>query len=353
MKRLTVTLPGLSYDILIAPGLLLQAGEQIRAVCPQAGSLFVVTDTNVGPLYGEVVRQSLEAAGSRVVLHTVPAGEPSKNADQLSRLWEAMARAGLTRTDAVIALGGGMVGDLAGFAAATVLRGVDFIQIPTTLLAQVDSSVGGKVAIDLAAGKNLAGTFWQPKLVLMDPHTLTTLPNAVFADGMAEVLKYGCIADRDFFQFLAARPERNALMKDIDSILYTCCDRKRALVEQDERDTGERRLLNFGHTLGHAYEAAGYYETWTHGQAVAAGMVKAAELGERLGVTPSGVAGTIAAACAALGLPTRIDCGKADYTAAIGRDKKASGEDISLVLLTELGHAMTHKLPKEEVLALL
>ena len=353
MKRLTVTLPGHSYDILIAPGLLLQAGERIRAVCPQAGTLFVVTDTNVGPLYGEAVRQSLEAAGSRVVLHTVPAGERSKNADQLSRLWEAMAHAGLTRTDAVIALGGGVVGDLAGFAAATVLRGVDFVQIPTTLLAQVDSSVGGKVAIDLAAGKNLAGAFWQPKLVLMDPNTLTTLPNAVFADGMAEVLKYGCIADRDFFQFLAARPERNSLMKDIDSILYTCCDRKRALVEQDERDTGERRLLNFGHTLGHAYEAAGHYETWTHGQAVAAGMVKAAELGERRGMTPPGVAETIAAACTALGLPTYIDCGKADYATAIGRDKKASGEDISLVLLTELGHAVTHKLPKEEVLALL
>ena len=164
--------------------------------------------------------------------------------------------AGLTRTDAVAALGGGVVGDLAGFAAATILRGVDFVQIPTTLLAQVDSSVGGKVAVDLEHGKNLAGAFWQPRLVLMDPEVLDTLPLPVFMEGMAEVVKYGCIKDAAFFDFLAARPSRAELMAEMEHILYTCCAIKRSVVEQDERDTGERMLLNFGHTLGHAYELA-------------------------------------------------------------------------------------------------
>ncbi len=353
MKTLTVDLPGRAYDILIQRGLLDQAGARIRAILPRASRLFVVTDTNVLPLYHARVRDALREAGFQTQTCAVPAGEASKSAGQLSDLWERMMAFGLTRTDAVVALGGGVVGDLAGFAAATVLRGVDFVQIPTTLLAQVDSSVGGKVAIDLQAGKNLAGAFWQPKLVLMDPDTLDTLDDRTFADGMAEVLKYGCIFDRAFFDLLAGRPSRGALMADIESILYTCCDLKRSVVVRDERDTGERMLLNFGHTLGHAYELAGHYETWTHGQAVAAGMVLAARLGAELGVTPAEVPGQVEAAVAALGLPTRIDCTHADYAAAIGLDKKGAGEDITLILLEALGRAIPHKMPKAELLKLL
>ena len=353
MKTLTVDLPGRAYDILIQRGLLDQAGARIRAILPRASRLFVVTDTNVLPLYHARVRDALREAGFQTQACAVPAGEASKSAGQLSDLWERMMAFGLTRTDAVVALGGGVVGDLAGFAAATVLRGVDFVQIPTTLLAQVDSSVGGKVAIDLQAGKNLAGAFWQPKLVLMDPDTLDTLDDRTFADGMAEVLKYGCIFDRAFFDLLAGRPSRGALMADIESILYTCCDLKRSVVVRDERDTGERMLLNFGHTLGHAYELAGHYETWTHGQAVAAGMVLAARLGAELGVTPAEVPGQVEAAVAALGLPTRIDCTHADYAAAIGLDKKGAGEDITLILLEALGRAIPHKMPKAELLKLL
>lgn len=180
MKTLTVALPGREYDILIERGLLAQAGERCRAALPRAAKLAVVSDSNVVPLYGEALLQSLTAAGFEARLFTVPAGEHSKNAGQLSRLWEGFMSFGLTRTDAVVALGGGVVGDLAGFAAATILRGVDLVQIPTTLLAQVDSSVGGKVAIDLEAGKNLAGSFYQPKLVLMDPAALDTLSDATF-----------------------------------------------------------------------------------------------------------------------------------------------------------------------------
>ena len=350
MKTLTVSLPGRSYDILIERGLLGRAGEYCRKALPRADKLFVVTDSTVGPLYLKRLIPPLEAAGWETAICEIPAGEASKCAGELARLWECMMDFGLTRTDAVVALGGGVVGDLAGFAAATILRGVDFVQIPTTLLSQVDSSVGGKVAIDLDHGKNLAGAFWQPRLVLMDPDTLDTLPDATFADGMAEVIKYGCIFDRTFFDFLAQRPDRARLMEEIEHILYTCCDLKRKVVEEDERDTGNRMLLNFGHTLGHAYELAGHYETWTHGQAVAAGMVRAAGLGERLGVTPAGTAETIARTLALLGLPVEIPCSLADYTAAIDLDKKGAGAEIAVILLEELGRAVPHRMPKEALL---
>ena len=350
MKTLTVALPGREYDILIQRGLLDQAGAYCRKALPRASRLFVVTDSNVAPLYAHRLEQSLAAAGFSVTVHIVPAGEASKCAAQLTALWEAMMEAGLTRTDAVVALGGGVVGDLAGFAAATILRGVDFVQIPTTLLAQVDSSVGGKVAIDLEHGKNLAGAFWQPRLVLMDPDTLDTLPDTTFADGMAEVIKYGCALDGSFFSFLAARPSRGEIMAAIESVLYVCCDLKRTVVEEDERDRGKRMLLNFGHTLGHAYEKAGHYEKWTHGQAVAAGMVRAARLGEQMDVTPAGTADQIAALVAGLGLPVEIPCTAEEYAAAIGLDKKGAGADISVILLEQMGHAIPHKMPKAALL---
>ena len=353
MKTLRVDLDARAYEIRIAPGLLDAAGEHLRGACPQAARLFVVTDSTVGPLYRGRVEKSLTSAGFRTAFHTVAAGESSKCASRLSELWESMMDFGLTRTDAVVALGGGVVGDLAGFAAATILRGVDFVQIPTTLLAQVDSSVGGKVAVDLAHGKNLAGAFWQPRLVLMDPQTLGTLDERTFAVGMAEVVKYGCIFDADFYSFLEQRPSRGQVMGDIESVLYTCCDLKRRVVIEDERDTGKRMLLNFGHTLAHAYELAGGYETWTHGQAVAAGMVKAAELGERLGVTPAGTGARIAALLGCFALPVDIPCTAADYAAAVGLDKKGAGDDISVILLEAVGRAVPRRMPKAELTALL
>ena len=241
-------------------------------------------------------------------------------------------------------------GGSGGFAAATILRGVDFVQIPTTLLAQVDSSVGGKVAVDLEHGKNLAGAFWQPRLVLMDPEVLDTLPLPVFMEGMAEVVKYGCIKDAAFFDFLAARPSRAELMAEMEHILYTCCAIKRSVVEQDERDTGERMLLNFGHTLGHAYELAGHYTEWSHGAAVAAGMCAAARLGVRLGVTPAELPERLEEALSALGLPTAIPCTAEDYAAAVGLDKKGAGEDISVILLERMGRAVPHRMPKSRLL---
>lgn len=353
MRTLTVNLPGREYDILIERGLLSRAGDLCKAVLPHANRLAVVTDSTVGPLYGERVLTSLQGAGFAAELVTVPAGEKSKSVPMLEKLYDAFMNLGLTRADAVVALGGGVVGDLAGFAAATILRGLDFVQIPTTLLSQVDSSVGGKVAVDLKAGKNLAGAFWQPKLVLMDPAVLGTLDDATFADGMAEVVKCGCIKDLAFYSYLEQRPSRGQLMENIEHVLYTCCDIKRSVVIQDERDIGERMLLNFGHTLGHAYELAGGYETYTHGQAVAAGMVKALELGADLGVTPSGLSDRVAVLLGALGLPVAIPCDEAHYAAAVGLDKKCAGDEITLVLLTELGRAVLYKIGKDKVLGML
>lgn len=353
MKILTVALPGREYDILIQRGLLGRAGEHIRAVLPKARKIALASDSNVAPLYGQTVLDSLTAAGFEARLITAPAGEGSKCAGELSRLWEAFMAFGLTRTDAVAALGGGVVGDLAGFAAATILRGVDFVQLPTTLLAQVDSSVGGKVAVDLKAGKNLAGAFWQPRLVLMDPDALDTLPDATFADGMAEVIKYGCIRDKDFFDFLAAHPSRGAVMDEIEHVLYTCCDIKREVVMEDERDTGLRMILNFGHTIGHAFELAGHYETWTHGQAVAAGMNWAARLGVAAGVTPPETVEPIAALIQKFGLPADIPCDRATMTEAVGLDKKGAGDSITLIFLSELGKTAPTKMKKDELLALL
>ena len=350
MKTLTVPLPGKEYEIVIGPGLLSQAGERIRAVTPKARRLFVVTDSNVAPLYLGTLVESLKGAGFQVNSLSVPAGEASKSVAMLSHLWEVMMQAGMTRTDAVVALGGGVVGDLTGFAAATLLRGVDFIQIPTTLLAQVDSSVGGKVAIDLAAGKNLAGAFHQPKLVLMDTDTLTTLPDADFAGGMAEVIKYGCIRDKAFFEFLAARPNREAVMEEMETVLETCCAIKADVITADELDVGVRMILNFGHTLGHAYELAGHYEQWTHGQAVAAGMVDAWNLGERMGITHGEGKEQLKQLLAVFGLPVQIACEESYVRQAVGRDKKNTGEDINLVLLTELGHAEPIKVHTDEAI---
>lgn len=353
VKRRTVALPGRAYDILIASGLLDRAGEESRRVLPRATRLLLVTDSNVAPLYAPRVQASLTAAGFRVDTMVLPAGEPTKCVAELERIWNRAMEFGMTRTDAVVALGGGVVGDLAGFAAATILRGIALIQIPTTLLAQVDSSVGGKVAVDLEAGKNLVGAFWQPKLVLMDPDTLRTLPDQTFSDGMAEVIKYGCIWDSAFFELLSRCADRAGVMGRIEEVLYTCCDIKAKVVVQDERDTGLRMILNFGHTLGHAYEKAYHYETYTHGQAVAAGMCLVAGLGERLRLTEPGTQQRMEALITAFGLPTRIPCSQEEYQSAIGLDKKGSGEEITVIFLRKLGETAPTKMKKKELLELL
>ena len=352
MKNLKVELPGRAYDIKIGSGLLAQCGGLIRAVT-DAQMLAIVTDSNVAPLYLGAVEESLKAAGFNTISVVFPAGERSKNIETLNMLYERFAEAGLTRGDGVVALGGGVTGDLAGFAAATMFRGVDFIQMPTTLLAQVDSSVGGKTAIDLPQGKNLVGAFYQPKLVIADIDCLKTLTQRTVCDGMAEVIKYAMIADETLFLLLESISGVETVPQYWEQIICTCCDIKRAVVAEDERDTGRRGILNFGHTLGHAYELAYHYETYTHGEGVAAGMVKILEIEEKQGKDVVRLKMRLLALLEKFHLPETIDCTMEQYRAAIGLDKKAKGKMIHVIEVETLGQAEIVPMEKEQLCALL
>ena len=250
------------YDVKIGASLLHTIGEEVAKVC-KVGSAAIISDSNVWPLYGETAANSLRNAGFRVVYFVFPAGESSKNGSTYLSILNFLAENQITRSDCVIALGGGVVGDITGFAAATFLRGISYIQIPTTLLAAVDSSLGGKTAIDLESGKNLAGAFCQPKLVLCDVNTLNTLPEEIFRDGCAEVIKYGILYDPQLF----AKLQKEGLDFDRESVIARCVELKRDVVMRDEFDTGERQKLNLGHTIGHGIEAHSNF-TISHGKAV-------------------------------------------------------------------------------------
>jgi len=347
MKTLHVSIPNREYDIHIEEGLLDRAGSMIQQVF-QGEKIAVVTDSNVAPLYGARLRASLEQAGYLVHEIVIPAGESSKCQSELFRLYDEMLGFGLTRADLVVALGGGVVGDLTGYAAASLFRGIPFVQIPTTLLAQVDSSVGGKVAIDLPRGKNLVGAFYQPKLVLIDPDCLNTLTDRVFADGMAEVIKYGAIRDLSLFEKLENLQNRKDLIAKIGEIVYTCCDIKRQVVEADELDTGERMILNFGHTFGHAIEKQYKYETYTHGEAVGVGMLMAAQYGEKNGLTAKGTADRIEKILTQYQLPTQVPMTAQAIEEAMAVDKKGEGSRINLILLKTLGEVEIVKISKTE-----
>ena len=349
MEIKTLTLQGSAgqSDILIGRGLLSEAAARCLSVFSPS-RVHIVSDSIVAPLYLEQLKGQFQLPVTATVL---PAGEEHKRLSAVETIYHDLLTAGMTRKDLVIALGGGVVGDITGFAASSFLRGVPLCQIPTTLLAQVDSSVGGKTGVDLPEGKNLVGAFYQPRLVLIDPNVLSTLPPETYADGMAEVIKYGCIADRDFFDFLSAHPGRAEIMAHIEHVLYTCCDIKRSVVESDERDTGARMILNFGHTVGHAFELAGHYEQWTHGQAVAAGMCAALRLGLALGVTESGEGmEELTNLLQAFGLPLHISCPREVLEQAVGLDKKNTGSQITVILLKEMGKAQPVKLEREGLL---
>ena len=351
MKRLHIRLSGgRGYDIRIGRGLLDELGPLLREIW--GGSrVAVVTDSNVAPLYAERAEASLRKAGFIVKRAVFPAGEKSKNLAGLELIYDQLLSPDpftLTRTDLIIALGGGVTGDMAGFAAGTVLRGVPYVQVPTTLLAQVDSSVGGKVAVDLKQGKNLAGLFYQPKLVLIDPDTLDTLPDRVFFDGMGEVVKYGLIRKPALWRLLSEVSGREALRPFMEEILYTCCDCKREIVEHDEQDTGERMLLNFGHTVGHAYEKLGGYEKWMHGEAVCCGMYTILRVGEQHGFTRPGLAASLRQLLTRQGMPW--DAGAVPekaLTETLAFDKKGSGATIRPVFVRTPGDSFYEPLPRE------
>ena len=336
-NNLHVELGKNSYEIFITAGLLGSLGEVVRTAFT-GGKIFILTDEHVAPLYLARAERSLRAAGYETASLTLPAGEATKCLDRLSEVYDALHAFSVTRADALLTLGGGVIGDLGGFAAATYLRGIAYLQVRTSLLAQVDSSVGGKVAVDLPAGKNLVGSFYQPKCVLIDPETLDTLTDRQFRDGMGEVIKYGAIRDEALFALLEANTSRADLMAHMDEIIHRCLDIKRELVEKDERDTGERMLLNFGHTIGHGIEAAQNYAGYTHGEAVAAGMCLMTALSERAGLTPSGTLERLRALIEANDLPT--GCAASLWPAmwqAIGADKKHAGKKLTVVVLEEIG----------------
>ncbi len=330
-----------TYDVRIESGLIARCGGLIAAATG-AGACALCTDDTVAPLYAAPVRRSLEDAGLLVCEFVFPHGETSKNAATYVELLEFLAANGLTRADAVVALGGGVVGDLAGFAAATYLRGVKLVQIPTTLLAMVDSSVGGKTAIDLTAGKNLAGAFCQPDLVLCDPGTLATLPEEIFADGCAEVIKYGVLQDPDILR-LMLDPEKNR-----SELIRRCVEIKRDIVQADERDTGARQSLNLGHTVAHAIEKLTNYGT-SHGRAVAIGLAVITCAAERAGDCPPGTALTVMSALLRAGLPVETTFSAEALDSAMRADKKRAGDTITLVIPREIGRCELRRMPIEDL----
>lgn len=324
MKTVTVNASS-TYEVKISSGLLTSLGTEAAAVC-KTGTACIVSDSHVWPLYGSMAERSLANAGFKVINYVFPAGESSKNGIIYLSFLNFLSNNRMTRSDCIIALGGGVVGDMAGFAAATYLRGIPYLQVPTTLLAMVDSSVGGKTAIDLDAGKNLAGAFYQPKLVLCDIDTLNTLPEDIFRDGCAEVIKYGVLYDRELFELLLGQ----GLSFDRESVIARCVELKRNVVAEDEFDTGSRMKLNLGHTVGHGIEATSRF-TVSHGKAVAIGM---AIVSRASGCPDSGL---ILSCLQRFGLPTETELSPDDIYRCALSDKKRSGGKVNLIIPRAIG----------------
>ncbi len=349
-----------AYEVRVGPALLAGAGQAIRPFAP-TGRVFVLADATVWRLHGEALAASLAAAGLKAVVLPVEGGEQAKSWSNIGALLDSILAHRLERRDLILAFGGGVIGDLAGFAAAVALRGIDFVQIPTTLLAQVDSSVGGKTGVNMAAGKNLAGAFHQPRLVLADTAILDTLPRRELLAGYAEVVKYGALGDEPFFAWLEANgadvldgagPKRShAILESVRA--------KAMIVEEDERETGRRALLNLGHTFGHALESAvGYDGRLLHGEAVGIGMVMALDLSVMLGLAPAEDADRLRRHLASVGLPSSpLDVeGQAwdaqDLVDRMGSDKKVRDGRLTFILAHGMGKAfVTQDVDRQSVLA--
>lgn len=338
-----------AYEVEVGRGLLAGLGPQVASLT--GGRVVVISDETVAALHGPAVLASLEAAGLKTRILTVPPGETSKSFAELERVIDRLLAYELDRTDVIVALGGGVVGDLAGLAAALYMRGIDFVQVPTTLLAQVDSSVGGKTAIDTPRGKNLVGAFHQPRRVTADIDVLATLPPRQLRSGWAEVLKHGLICDAEFFDWLAGEGAVGASGDPValERAVIRSVEIKSAIVGEDERESGKRALLNLGHTFGHALEAElGFDETvLTHGEAVALGCAMAFRYSALLGLCPDADAGRAVAGLAAAGLPTRlVEVGAAGAEALVRRmagDKKAEGGRLTLILVRGIGQAFVER----------
>lgn len=331
------------YEIRIGSGLLSSLGSAIRSLAAPK-TVCLVSESTVFPLYGAAAVSSLENAGFRVVSFVFPAGEESKNGATFLELLNFLAQNQLTRSDWIVALGGGVVGDLAGFAAATYLRGIPFVQVPTTLLAAVDSSVGGKTAIDLPAGKNLAGAFYQPSLVLCDTDVLSSLPEEVFRDGCAEVIKYAILYDEDMFSYL----EKMGLHFDREQIITRCVQLKRDVVMVDEFDTGARMKLNLGHTVGHGIEAKSQFSL-SHGKAVAMGTAIVTRSAAAMGMCPEADCRRIVSLLQQFGLPVATEYSASDLFTYALSDKKRSGGSVNLILPHAIGDCAIVPTPVQQL----
>lgn len=331
MKKITVNTK-LKYEVLIGKDLLKNCAEYITKVISSKKAV-IVTDDIVDSLYADTLINNLNDAGFTVSKFVFKNGEPSKCHKTLIDLYEFLSENEITRKDTLIALGGGVVGDLTGFAAATYLRGLNFIQIPTTLLAQIDSSVGGKTAVDIASGKNLVGAFWQPKLVLCDIDTLSTLTDEIFSDGMAEAIKYGVIKNSSLFTEIATYNKGD----DLTDIITQCIQIKADIVANDEFDNGERMLLNFGHTLGHGIEKYYHYEKYTHGSAVAIGMYIMTSLCEKYQICSEGEAEKIKAVLEKYKLPYKIDFSIDELISTCLNDKKRQQDTMNIIIPKSIG----------------
>ena len=338
MKKITVKASG-EYDVIVGTNLIADIAQHTAFIKP-GSKIAIISDSNVWPLYGNKVADPLSSAGFQVTQFTFTAGEASKTADTYLNILNFLAKSQITRSDILIALGGGVVGDITGFAAATYLRGVAYIQIPTSLLAMVDSSVGGKTAIDLPAGKNLVGAFYQPCLVLCDLQTLNTLPSAYFQDGCAEIIKYGILYDNILFKHL----ETNHVHFDRDYVISRCIELKRDVVFEDEFDTGSRQKLNLGHTIGHSIEAQSNFSI-SHGLAVAIGTAIIAKSAVTMGICSEQAYSRICQILQDFSLPIKTTYSAEALTSVALSDKKRFGNSVNLIMPEEIGHCIIHPVP--------
>lgn len=349
MKELKIDLGNITSNVFIEKGIIKNAGREIRKIY-SGNKIAVITDENVYGLYGEILKKSLADENYTAGFIVIKPGEQSKTVDTLKYVYSNLVDMGITRGDVTVALGGGVVGDLAGFAASTYLRGIDFVQIPTSLLAQIDSSIGGKVAVNLDEGKNLIGSFYHPRLVLVDPDVLNSLPDKFVRDGLGEAIKYGCIRDKELFSMLLGMKSKLELFENIEDIIFRCLRIKKETVEMDEKDKGIRMLLNFGHTIGHAIEKYFNYEKYSHGEAVSIGMYWITRKSEELGLTQKGTSEKIKEILENFHIEYMTpDLNKEEIRKILLIDKKNISGKLNLIILKDIGNAFIQGISEEEI----
>lgn len=353
MHTLNIELPGKKYKIYIKKGLLDSIGVMLKDIY-KSNKIAIITDENVDRIYGENLNKSLKREGFTTKLIVIKPGENSKSLSCAQEIYNDLLDFKLRRSDLIVVLGGGVVGDVGGFVASTFLRGIPFVQIPTTLLAQVDSSIGGKVAVNLPRGKNLIGSFYHPEAVFIDTNLLYTLDKRYLYDGIAEVIKYGCIKDEQIFDDLLQYQSEEDLVDNLDEIVLSCCNTKKKIVQRDEKDLGERMILNFGHTIGHGLEKYFNYSKYTHGEAVAIGMYNITKKSEDMGMTQKGTSELIRTILQKYKLPYEMPpIDKAKLIESVMLDKKGTEENLNIILLKKIGEGFIYKISINEIYKLL